>query len=415
MAFNEISFQISEFSRLVSEAVSGVVEGPPPSADDAENTSEAHLQALGRFIVGYGSEEDYKTREYSFDFCGKDIKYDPHGKPIQIDPEELSGYSLGSLQWDFGQSKVLSGPFIDSFIDWHGRHPQEPNMVSNKAFAVAALRSDGPALHDHPATGLYEQDVLALTRYVQSDEGSDWVNKNIDKVLIGSDAQRRVDVGTEHYGLSCVGAGRLIEATKAFQEFKSKRRWDMTDMVYSIAMKSSNQHGESGFKRTFVPFLDQVRTTNEMQNFYQQAGGGDGIKQVTDANTMWARVLKLYPSALLDGVKKAMQANSLDNAYTVSKSSGWYVLAKQVFEFPDIFEAFLKAIAKNTDLIVESRFDPQGAVARRPVTNRFLPGMLRKGGKLFVWDAPGNAFTYQDQSQSWAAIDIATINIHHAA
>ena len=189
----------------------------------------------------------------------------------------------------------------------------------------------------------------------------------------------------------------------------------MTDMVYSIAMKSSNQHGESGFKRTFVPFLDQVRTTNEMQNFYQQAGGGDGIKQVTDANTMWARVLKLYPSALLDGVKKAMQANSLDNAYTVSKSSGWYVLAKQVFEFSDIFEAFLKAIAKNTDLIVESRFDPQGAVARRPVTNRFLPGMLRKGGKLFVWDAPGNAFTYQDQSQSWAAIDIATINIHHAA
>jgi len=61
VTLNEISFEIGQFSRLVSEAVSDIAEGPPPSADDA--ASEARLQALGRFIVGYGTEEDNKTRE----------------------------------------------------------------------------------------------------------------------------------------------------------------------------------------------------------------------------------------------------------------------------------------------------------------------------------------------------------------
>ena len=38
-----------------------------------------------------------------------------------------------------------------------------------------------------------------------------------------------------------------------------------------------------------------------------------------------------------------------------------------------------------------------GAVARIPNTGRFIPGMLRQNGKLFVWDGPGNAFTYENQ------------------
>lgn len=413
VTLNEISFEIGQFHRLVSEAVVGIAEGPPPSADDAENTSEAHLQALGRFIVGYGTEEDDKTREYSFDFCGHPIKYDAQGKPVEIHPVSASGYSLGSLQWDFGQQKELSGPFITSFLDWHRRHPQEPNMVSEEAFAVRALKSDGHVLEANPAIGLYRQDVLALTHYAQSDEGSDWVNKNIDQVLIGSDAQHGVDVGTAHYGLSCVGAGRLVEITKAFLEFKSKRRWDMTDLIYSIAMKSSNQHGETGFKRTFLPFLQQVRTSNEIAAFYKQKGGGDGIEQATNDNAAWARFQKLYPSDYLDKVKIAMQTNSLDNPYVVSKRSGWYVLAKQVFETPDIFEKFLKAIANDADMIVASLFDSHGAVARNPHTGHFMPGMLRQKGKLFVWDGPGNAFTYENRD--WTSIDIARINTDSAA
>ena len=44
VTLNEISFEIAQFSRLVSEAVSGIAEGPPPSANDAENTSEARAR-----------------------------------------------------------------------------------------------------------------------------------------------------------------------------------------------------------------------------------------------------------------------------------------------------------------------------------------------------------------------------------
>jgi hypothetical protein len=52
-------------------------------------------------------------------------------------------------------------------------------------------------------------------------------------------------------------------------------------------------------------------------------------------------------------------------------------------------------------------------VARNPHTGHFMPGMLRQNGKLFVWDGPGNAFTYENQD--WALVDIARINTRTGA
>ena len=43
----------------------------------------------------------------------------------------------------------------------------------------------------NPASALHLQDVEALSAYVLSPAGSDWVNSNVDNALIGSDAQRK--------------------------------------------------------------------------------------------------------------------------------------------------------------------------------------------------------------------------------
>jgi len=92
--------------------------------------SEAHIQGIARFLVGFGTEEDDKWRDYHFDFCGT-IDYDPRtGDPIRVNPVENSGYSLGCRNWTSGK-------------------PPPPPSHSSPRFRVGMQRR--PAAWDWPA------------------------------------------------------------------------------------------------------------------------------------------------------------------------------------------------------------------------------------------------------------------------
>src|SRR5712691_840557 len=180
----------------------------PPVAD------EAYIQAISRFIIGFGTEQDDIWRDYNLDFAGK-IAYDSDGNPVAFAPVGNSGYSLGSLQWDFGQSPLLAGPFIEAFEGWFANNPKATPLKSDPEFATRAVALQGNVLTPKPYLGLKQKDVKALSEFVRSDVGSNWVNTNIDQNLIGSDAQAHIKWKTEE--MTQVAVARRIEATAAFK------------------------------------------------------------------------------------------------------------------------------------------------------------------------------------------------------
>jgi hypothetical protein len=130
-------------------------------------SAESYIQAIARFVVGFGTEQDNIWRDYNLDFAGK-ITYDAEGRPVSFAPVGNSGYSLGSLQWDFGQGPDLAGPFIEAFEAWFKNHPKATPLKSDPEFVTRGVALQGKALTAEPALGLKRQDVLALSEFVRT-------------------------------------------------------------------------------------------------------------------------------------------------------------------------------------------------------------------------------------------------------
>jgi hypothetical protein len=372
----------------------------PSPNDDSWHSSEQHLQAIARFVVGFGTE----AREYGLDFAGEvPIEYDAYGVPTEIRPVGMSGYSMGNIQWDFGQGGNLEGPLIDAFIAWHQKHPNEPNLVSSRKLAVEALGHDGTVLRAHPEKGLRQQDVVALTRFAQSDEGSDWINVRIDGFLIGSNAQKKAKQG-EH---SLVGAAREVEKTETYANFKQSRDWLMVDMVYATGMKVANQKGTSVFENDFLRFLSTKRSAEEVKTWRPQRGVKTGVENIIELVSDWHGLPSSDFLSRLDGV---MSAAALTNPSRQSRVDGAYVLAKQVFERIWIFKPFYRALSAHKDWNYPRAFDERsGAIVRDPETGRLIPSMSVKSGVAYVWDTWGNAYQYVNAQ--WQSIDFKEIRI----
>lgn len=59
-------------------------------------------QVLARFVVG---QSEQAKPIPTIDFAGN-IIYDPAtGIPIQIDPRTISGYTVGTIQWDLDRGR----------------------------------------------------------------------------------------------------------------------------------------------------------------------------------------------------------------------------------------------------------------------------------------------------------------------
>jgi hypothetical protein len=374
--------------------------------------TESHIQAIARFLIGFGTEEDDIWRDYNLDFCTyRPIVYDANGIPVSIDPVDNSGYSLGSLQWDFGQGSDLATPFIQAFQNWMNLNPQATPLVSTPAFAIKALTLQGPTLKSTPSSGLRKQDVQALSEFVRSDGGSDWVNTNIDNLLIGSDQQSKVIVGGTSYGLSLVAVARAIEPTATFKKFDGRNQSDITDLLYAIGMKAYNQN-QVAFTKNLLPFLGGDLQPADVLNWCQQlspalkSGVGDAVMR----SQFWTKLISGSQKQWLLDIQSVMASQSLANPCVTSKTSGAYLVAKQVFEDPDLFGKFVQAIQANTDFVTANFFDAvSGAIALNATTGRLKPGLMVKKQIAYAWDASGNA--YKLNGNTWSAIPIKSINI----
>src|SRR6185437_10421396 len=370
--------------------------------------TENHIQGLARFLVGFGTEEDQFWRDYHFDFCGH-IDYDPHtGVPVAVRPVERSGYSLGCLQLDFGQITAAAEPFITAFDTWHAANPGSPGLVSTHKFAVAALKSDGQALMANPGTALHRQDVAALSTFVLSPDGSDWVNTNIDNALIGSDHQKKSIYSSE---FTLVGIAREAEATAAFKNATSSAK---TDLLYAMTMKSYNQ-APGNCTHKLLPFLNTNPADDDIVAWPNRFSGAfrDGVGSAVKLAQMWSKLINTAPSSppppwIVD-LANTMDAQGLANPRKASAASGSYVAARQVFESSDLFPGFAQALQAGKDFIPPRLFNPAtGKIKVEPQTNRVTQGLMVKDKTGFVWDTAGDAFQRTDGA--WSAVDIDTIN-----
>ena len=374
--------------------------------------AEDHIQAIARFIIGFGTEQDAVWRDYNLDFCGT-IDYASGGEPMAFHPVGHSGYSLGSLQWDFGQGRDLAGPFVESFEAWIPNNPKATPLSSDPEFVTRSLALDGTELRSKPTFGLHKQDVQALSEYVRSDDGSNWVNQNIDDNLIGSDQQLHVVVLNKTLGLSLVGVARKLETTKAFKSYQAQNRTDVTDLILAIGMKAYNQ-SPGTVTRKLLPFLAGTPSVDDISTWYQQfsktSGLHSGVKDATDLSLFWSKWCAQNAGWLQTQMSNEMSTNCRANPCLLSKSDGAFVLAKQIFEDRSRFEKFAKAIATATDFVDKSLFDKKtGAILRGLKTNRRMPGVLAKNGASYVWDAADNA--YKLSGNAWAATPVAQIRI----
>jgi hypothetical protein len=372
--------------------------------------AESYIQGIARFLVGFGTEQDAVWRDYNLDFAGT-ITYDKAGNPMMFAPVGNSGYSLGSLQWDFGQGPTLAGPFIEAFVAWFANNATAAALKSDPEFAKRALAMQGKALIAKPALGLMEQDVQALSEFVRTDVGGDWVNTNIDQNLIGNDAQSNIVVLGKKFGLTLVKVAREVEATKTFKAFAAQGNVDATDLVYAIGMKTYNQ-SPGTFTKKLLLFLDGAPALQDIADWYKQFSGGlrSGVGAATDLSQFWSVWRKANPGQFLIDLENEMTTQALTNPELISKTHGIYVIAKQVFENTDRFDKFVAARTKATDFIDKKLFDKKtGKILIHPVTGRLRPGLLVKDKFAYAWDAAGNA--YSAAANAWTPFPVANIHV----
>jgi hypothetical protein len=371
--------------------------------------SEAHIQAIGRFIVGFGTEEDPDWRDYHFDFCGT-IDYGQDGVPTTIHPKDKSGYSLGSMQLDFGQTTAAADPFISAFEAWANATPGALPLLSSHQAAVASMTMDGPALSTHPAKGLRRQDVDALTAYVRSPAGSEWVNIHIDNELIGSDVHTRISYNDE---FTQVGIARQVEASTSFQKYDGLHRSDMTDLLYAMTMKCYNQ-APTVCTETLLPFLntdpeeaDVIAWPNRFRNALK-TGVGSAIANAKFFTWLMTPSHGYTPPQWVFNLKAVMETLPLANPRSTATTNAAYVAAKLAFEECAVFRNFVKAVISRTDYIPEGYFDPATGKPVIKTIGLIHEGVLVKSGIGYVWDTAGNAFRLANGA--WTNVPIASIN-----
>jgi hypothetical protein len=365
-------------------------------------------------VVGYGTEEDDNWRTYHFDFCGH-IDYDRSGAPIGVRPVGNSGYSLGMLQLDFGQTTAAAEPFISAFESWHAANPGSSGLESDHDKAVAALKSDGKRLAATPSAALHRKDVEALSAYVLTTSGSEWVNINVDCALIGSDAHR-----TSPYGEpTLMAAARLVEATEGFKSAEKAGNARLADLLYAMSMKGYNQ-GPKRWRDELLKFLDTdpseddiVAWANPNPTPTTRDDWMGGLAHAVADSRMWSTLTTATsswkPPGWLTALETVMDGQAMTNPVTASQGSAEYVALRQVFESAAYFPAFAHAVQAGKDYIPSSLFYPKtGAIKVNPTTGYIYQGVMARNNVAYVWDMLGNA--YQLVQGVWSPVAVEKIN-----
>jgi hypothetical protein len=108
--------------------------------------TDNEARSLIYFAIGVSSEGSDKA--YRLSFAGN-ISHDAQGNSV-LHPVAASGYSIGTLQSDLGQSGgVVATQLTDAYQTWTTAHQPDRNMsAAQRTQTIADLGRDGHQISD---------------------------------------------------------------------------------------------------------------------------------------------------------------------------------------------------------------------------------------------------------------------------
>jgi hypothetical protein len=173
-----------------------------------------------------------------------DITYGSSGVPTSIGLVANSGYTIGNLQWDFGQNPSAASSLVtaaSAYLKSLGI-----GFSSPESDIVLALTVHGKALSGNPSAGLNLDSVNGLNAFLSSHTGQVWVNGTTDNLIMNG------DLSSNYGNKSLVAVAYEVQSILS----SSNVTFSVSDvaLVDAIGMKIYNQGGPRAYNK-FVAYL----------------------------------------------------------------------------------------------------------------------------------------------------------------
>lgn len=232
--------------------------------------TESELRVTIYFAVGVASEGSLRGRNVAYDLAfagyihreGDTARGVPHEAGVfregQLEPIYNSGYSIGTLQSDFGQQRNDANRNADQLLNayqaWaQGNAHQRPNLALTQAeydMASAALRRQGNEIRgDRQTVADNGYDVPAgiktrLNEFLRSDDGTTFVHNQ--------------DVRQVNHLLRDGGSIRELEGTSLYRNATSDDQIRMATLISKLENQDGRRNWPGIVQRIETGTIDSV-------------------------------------------------------------------------------------------------------------------------------------------------------------
>lgn len=184
-----------------------------------QGLSDNEAKAIAYFAIGVSSEGGDQACQLAF---AGNIAHNAQGQAI-LHPVANSGYSIGTLQSDLGQSRgAVSTQLVDAYQGWaRDRHPDWALSAAQREQTIGDLSRNGRQINAEDGRDLDSTVKSHLNDFLASDSGVDFVHRHdveqVDKLMTDVVAPLRASQLYQH--ASTDDQARLIAiAAKAYNQ-----------------------------------------------------------------------------------------------------------------------------------------------------------------------------------------------------
>jgi len=382
---------------------------PTPAAQNPQRISDADLQAAIYFAVGVASEGSLRGRNvaYEISFAGYIHHEGDTARRVpreagtfhegQLEPVYNSGYSIGTLQTDFGQQRNdpnrSADRLLNAYQTWAqtqaAEHPELALSQQEFEQASQALRRQGNEIRgDRTTTADNGYDIPAgiktrLNAFMASDAGITYVHNQ--------------DVRQVNQLLRADGAVRALEATALYQGASQDDQIRMTTVIAKLENQDGNRHWPDIIRQIGDGSIDSL----------------DGIKAGVPQHLQGDRDNALRGAEVLIALRNSDAQNPLHAAWqhvatdplanptqlnqdpTRPNLQAEYATIKNLLLVPDQGRALVQALDTGGTRARDIRF--QGA------PNDQTAGFYAAGNDFAVWNRDGHG--YANINGQWSSVE----------
>ncbi|MBB3458852.1 hypothetical protein FHT86_007178, partial [Rhizobium sp. BK313] len=355
------------------------------------------IEALARYAVGVGSEGGIAP---GLSLPGWSYKFDANGNAVAPQyltingktVNDVSGYSIGILQTDFGQrhAKTYATAFQNFLVDFE-TSPQAEGLTAEELLTAIpkALMMQKPAMIANPASMLNDQEFSALNSFLLTPEGVTESN-SFDQAIINSLTSQGLQAAN-----LVANSGGDLRAQQEAATIAMKLQNQAPDLVehftFYLQDAASNDHPINADDISI--WID-----NEPALTALTAGG------VSNANRVANTFLELQSSEnpLIQAVYNDIVDNSAAAPSLLDDSDGLYDLGLKLLTSPSSVSKILSAFGgSGYGGTGGTKIGQDGSI---PLGSSGT--IIDSSGNVLIWNKDGTAFVIKgDQSIPLSGID----------